>query len=82
MLDIAGELRVSSFVMFSSGPLHTAEQQGVAWKTYWERWTIGMRGGRGSGKSVKAVCHDDDLEKYDEYKAFLSRCKFKQISIV
>ena len=62
--------------MYSGGPLHMDEQklddqlepiynnsvliQDVAWKTYWEWWTIEMNGKRGSGKSVLAAQHDDD----------------------
>ena len=34
--------------------------QGVALKTYWERWTIEKGGGRESGRSLLAARHDDD----------------------
>ena len=32
----------------------------VAWKTYWERWTIETSGESGSGRSMVAAQHDDD----------------------
>ena len=35
--------------------------QDVALKTYPERWTIETRGERGSGRSVLAARHDDDI---------------------
>ena len=65
MQDIAGEVGMNSFVMYSNGPLHMAEQkQGdqleptysssveirdVALRTSWKRWTIGKGGERASG---------------------------------
>ena len=63
--------------MFSYGPRHMAEQKhddqleptysssvrirDVALRTYQKRWTIGRSGERGSGISVLAVRHDDDI---------------------
>ena len=76
MQDTAGEIRTKSQATYSCGPLHMDEQrqddqlepkynssvpiQDVALKTYQERWTIEMGGGRGSKRSVLAVRHDDD----------------------
>ena len=34
--------------------------QDVVWKTCRNRWTIGTNGERVSGKSVLAICHDED----------------------
>ena len=61
---------------YSSGPLHMDEQrqdnqqeptynsyvsiQDVALKTYQKRWTIEKGSGRGPGRSVLMVRHDDD----------------------
>ena len=76
MQDTAGEVGTSSWVMYSYGPLHMAEQkQGdqleptygssvrirdVALGTYWKRWTIGRGGKRGSGISMLIARQDDD----------------------
>ena len=76
MRDTAGEIRTKSQATYSCGPLHMDEQrqddqlepkynssvpiQDVALKTYQERGTIEMGGGRGSKRSVLAVRHDDD----------------------
>ena len=65
--DTAGEVGTSSLVMYSSGPLHMAEQrqddqleptyssslpiQNVATKTSRKQWTIGRGGERESGIS-------------------------------
>ena len=38
--------------------------QNVALNTYWERWSIEKGGGRGSGRSVLAARHDDDMIRY------------------
>ena len=35
--------------------------QNVALKTYWERWTIEVGGGRGSGRAVLVAQHDDNV---------------------
>ena len=71
MQDTAGEV-----VTYSCGPLHMDEQrqddqleptynssvpiQDVDLKTCQKRWTIEKGGGRGSGRSVLMVRHDDD----------------------
>ena len=76
MRDTAGKVGTSSWVTYSSGPLHMDEQrqddqlesiynssvpiQDVALKTNRDWWTIEKGGGRGSGRSVLAVRHDDD----------------------
>ena len=81
--DTAGEVRTSSWAMYSRGLLHTNEKglgdqlesiynssiliQDVAWKTCREWWTIGISGGRGSEKSVLAA-HDDDDDKVPNFK--------------
>ena len=70
----AGEVRVSSNLIYSRGPLHTDEQgkgdqlepifnssvliQDVAWETCRKQWTIGTSGGRGSEKSMPVARHD------------------------
>ena len=74
--DTAGEAETSSYVMYSYGNPHMAEQKqddqhertfssyvrirGVALKTCQKRWTIGKSGDRGSGISVLVARHDDD----------------------
>ena len=47
--------------------------QDVVQKTYLRRWTIGKRGERGSGISVRPARHDDDndLNQIDLFKFFL-----------
>ena len=71
-----GEAGTSSWVMYSYGPLHMAEQKqddqlehtysiyvriwDVALKTCPGRWMIGRSDDRGSGISVLAARHDDD----------------------
>ena len=74
--DTATEAETSSWVMYSYGPPHMAEQKqddqhehtyssyvrirDVALKTCQRRWTIGKSGERESGISVLAARHDDD----------------------
>ena len=41
--------------------------QGVALKTYRERWMIEMSGERGSGRSMLALGRDDDYHHYYYY---------------
>ena len=76
MQDTAGEVGMSSEVMYSYVPLHMAVQnqggeleptysssvriRGVALGTYRKRWTIGSSGKRGSGISVLMARKDDD----------------------
>ena len=76
MQDTPGEVRTSSLVMYSYGPLHMAEQKqgdqleptyssyvrirGVALMTCQKRWTIGRGGERWSGISVLMAQQDDD----------------------
>ena len=80
MQDTAGEAGASSWVKYSYGPPHMAEQKqddqlthaynsymrirDVAQKTCQRRWTIGRSGERGSGISVLAARHDDDDDIY------------------
>ena len=75
MKDTAGEAETSSWVMYSNGPPHMAEQKqddqlehtyssyvrihDVALKTCRRRWTKGRSGERGSRISVPAARHDD-----------------------
>ena len=75
-LDIAGEARTNSSVMYSYGPPHMAKQKqdnqlehtyssyvrirDVALKTCQKRWMIERSGERGSGISVLTAWHDDD----------------------
>ena len=63
--------------MYSSGPRHMDKQrlddqlepihnssvptQDVTWKISQEQWTIEMGGKRGSGRSMLAPRHDDDI---------------------
>ncbi len=79
MWDTAGEVRTNSLAIYSRGLLHMDDQrqddqlesiynssvpiQDVAWKTSRERWTIEKSGGRGSGRSVLAARHDNDVNK-------------------
>ena len=81
MQDTAGEAGTSSYVMYSYGPPHMAEQKqddqlehtyssyvriwDVALKTCQRWWTIGRSGVRGSGISVLAARHDDEDD--DDY---------------
>ena len=76
MQDTAGEAGTSSYVMFSYGPLHMAEQKqddqheptysssvrirDIVLRTYQKRWTIGRSGERVSGISVLVARQDDD----------------------
>ena len=76
MQDTAGEVEMSSYVMYSSGFLQMAEQrqddqleptysrseliQDVVQKTCRKEWTIGRGVERGSGISVLMARHDDD----------------------
>ena len=71
MQDTAGEVRMNSLAMYSSGTLNLDDQlepifnnsvliQDEAWKTYRERWTIETSSERESGKSVLMVTHHDD----------------------
>ena len=76
MQDTAGEAGTRSYLMYSHGPSHIAEQKqdsllehtysssvtiwDVALKTCQNGRTIGKRGERGSGISVQAARHDDD----------------------
>ena len=76
MQDTAGEAGTNSWVMYSYGPPHMAEQKqddqhehtfsnyvrvrDVAQKTCQRRWTIGKSGERGSGISVLPARHNDD----------------------
>ena len=71
---------MNSYAMYSCGLLHIDEQrldnqlepiyscsvliQDLAWKTCWERWTIGTNGKRGSRRSVLAARHDDNIYHY------------------
>ena len=75
MRDTAGEVGMSSEVMYSCGPTHMVEQRqdnqleptysssepirDVALKTCQEQWMIGRVGERGSGISM-LIAHDDD----------------------
>ena len=86
MQDTAGEAGTSSYVMYSYGPPHMADQKqdgllehtyssyvrirDVALKTCQRWWLIGRSGERGSGISVLAARHDDDED--DIYQASLS----------
>ena len=74
--DTAGEVGMSSSVMYSCGPLHMDEHrldvqleptysssvpiQVVALRTCWKPWTIGKCGERWSEKSVLIAQHHDD----------------------
>ena len=74
--DTDGEAGTISWVMYSYGTPHMAEQnhddqleytyssyvriRNLALKTCQRRWTIGRSGERGSGISVLAAWHDDD----------------------
>ena len=74
--DTAGEVEMSSQVIFSCGPLHMDKQRqddqleptygssvlirDVGLKTYQKQWTIGRGGERGSRISVLIARHDDD----------------------
>ena len=49
--------------------------QDVALKNYQERWTIETSDGRGSGKSVLAVRHDDDTFYAKINPDFMSRVR-------
>ena len=76
MQNTAGEVGMSSLVMYSYGPLHMVEQKqgnqleptysssvrirGVTLRTYRKQWMIGRGGERGSGISVLMAQHDDD----------------------
>ena len=76
MQDAAGEVGMSSQVMYSYGPSHMAEQKqddqlehtyssyvrirDVALRTCQKRWTIGRSGERGSGISMLAARQGDD----------------------
>ena len=76
MQDTAGEVGMSSYVMFSYGLPHMAEQKqddqleptynssvriwDVALRTCQKWWTIGRSGKRGSGISMLAARQDDD----------------------
>ena len=85
MQDTAGEARTNSSVMYSYGPLYMAKQKqdnqlehtyssyvrirDVALKTCQKRSMIGWNGERGSGISVLAARHDDDM--YFMYLLFI-----------
>ena len=74
--DTAGEVRTSSYVMYSCGPSHMDEQRedvqfeptysssvlirDVALRIYQKQWMIGRCGERGSGISMQIAWHDDD----------------------
>ena len=76
MWDTAGEVRTSSLVMYSNGPLHIDEERQdnqleptysssvpireVVLKTCRKQWTIEKGGENGSGISVLIARHDDD----------------------
>ena len=78
--DTAGEAKTNSSVMYSNGPRHMARQKqddqlehtyssyvrirDVALKTCQRRWMIGRSSERGSGISVLAVPHDNDIYIY------------------
>ena len=80
MQDTAGEVGMSSLVMYSYGPLHIAEQKlgnqlkptysssvwirRVALRTCRNQWTIGRGGDKGSGISVLIARQDDDDDIY------------------
>ena len=82
MQDTAGEVGMSSLVMYSNGTLHMAEQKqgdqieptysssvrirGVALRTCRKRWTIGRGNERGSGISVLIARQDDDDDDDDD----------------
>ena len=77
MRDSAGEVGTNSYVKYSYGPPHMAEQKqddqlehtysscvrihGVALKTCQRWWTIGRSGERVSGISVLVTRPDDDI---------------------
>ena len=42
--------------------------QDIVLKTYWERWKIDIRDGRGSERSMLAVRRDDDDEKVQTFR--------------
>ena len=74
--DTTGEVEMSSWMMYSCGPLHMDKQRqdvqfeptysssvlirNVALRISRKQWTIGMGGKRRSGISVLIVRHDDD----------------------
>ena len=76
MRDTAGEVGMSSLVMYSCGPLHKDEQRqddqlepiysssmqirDVVLQACWKQWTIEKGGEKGSGISVMMAGHDDD----------------------
>ena len=80
MQDTAGEAGTSSYVMYTYGSPHMAGQKqddqhehtfssyvrirDVALKTCERRWTIERSGERGSGMSVLAACHGEDIYIY------------------
>ena len=80
MQDTAGEVGTRSEVLYSSGPLHMAEQRqgdqlepthcssvqirGVALKTSRKRWTIGRGDKRGPEISVLMAWRNDNMLKW------------------
>ena len=92
--DTAGEAGTSSYVMYSYGPPHMAEQKqddqheqtfssymryrDVALKTCQRRWTIRKNDERGLGISVLVARHDDDDEDDTSINTALTWIMFKK----
>ena len=90
MQDTAGEAGTSSWVIFSYGPHHMAEQKqsdqlepthtssvriwDVALRTCQKRWMIERSGERGSGISMLMARQDDDDDDDDD--GTMERCKW------
>ena len=87
MQDIVEEAGKSSWMMYSYGPLHMAEQKqddqlehtyssslrirDVVLKICQRRWMIGRSGERVSGISVLVAWHDDDDDDDDIYYIYI-----------
>ena len=56
--------------------------QNVAWKTFWDRWTIETGGERGSGSSVLTVWHNDYIYMYIYIYIYLYCLELKIIELM
>ena len=94
--DTAEDARTCSEVMYSYGTPYMADQKlddqlehtyssyvmirDVALKTFQRRWMIGRNGERGSGLSMLAIRHDDDVHSKIDIHVF-QYCSVTLISI-